>query len=80
MEVYEKIIFLICFSSGQGKVLFLQHIWFYIIIPISKVIHKKFKILTFQINPFSVLTQHPHRHNVSNLTQTQTHTHSVNEA
>ena len=36
MEVYEKIFF--SFSSGQEKVLILQHFWLYIIISISKEI------------------------------------------
>ena len=40
MEVYEKFFFssIFSFSSGQGKVLILQHIWLYIIISISKEI------------------------------------------
>ena len=37
MEVYEKIFFF-SILSGQGKLLVLQHIWFYIIIFISKEI------------------------------------------
>ena len=36
MEVYEKFFF--SFSSGQEKLLILQHIWLYIIISISKEI------------------------------------------
>ena len=40
MEVYEKFFFswIFSFSSGQGKLLILQHIWSYIIISISKEI------------------------------------------
>ena len=37
MEVYEKI-FSFSFLRGQGKLLILQHIWFYIIISSSKEI------------------------------------------
>ena len=38
MEVYENFFFswIFSFSSGQGKLLILQHIWVYIIISISK--------------------------------------------
>ena len=38
MEVYES--FFLSFPSGQGKLLILQHIWFYIIISISKEINQ----------------------------------------
>ena len=39
MEVYEKIFCQIfSFSKSQQKLLIFQHIWFYIIIPISKEI------------------------------------------